>query len=161
APAILEAAARFAFEIYDGDVVLDDEHLPKMKITVMTDFYRVDGFRKQFAQSQGKRVSVGQECIDQLAIILRPVRSATCQATDGALGTLQDAFRPVPNIAGRNRFRSERGDIIAACKRELQLGDPPPDVVHPPQIGDLLIAVAGGFGRQEALFLDETVEIGA
>ena len=36
-----------------------------------------------------------------------------------------------------------------------------PTLVHPPQIGGLLIAVPGRFGRQEALFLDETVEIGA
>src|SRR5262249_44650524 len=88
APAILETAARFAFEIYDGDVVLDDEHLPEMKITVMTDFHCVDGFGKQFAQSQGKRVSVGQECIDQLAISLRQVRAATCQVTECTASTL-------------------------------------------------------------------------
>ena len=88
ATAILEAAARFAFEIYDGDVVLDDEHLPEMKITVMTDFHCVDGFRKQFAQSRGKRVSIGQERVDQLAIILRQVRAATCQLTECTAGAL-------------------------------------------------------------------------
>src|SRR5262249_44468748 len=36
APALLDTASRFAFEIYDGDVVLDDQHLPEMKITVAT-----------------------------------------------------------------------------------------------------------------------------
>src|SRR5262245_18445380 len=85
APAVLEAAARFALEIYDGDVVLDDEHLPEMKITVMTDFHCVDGFRKQFAQSRGNRISIGQERVDQLAIILCQVRAATCQLTECAL----------------------------------------------------------------------------
>ena len=84
-----------------------------MKVTVMTDFHCVDGFREQFAQSRGKRVSVGQERVDQLAIILRQVQSATCQLTERAVGTLQDTFRPVPDIVGRNRFRSERGDIIS------------------------------------------------
>src|SRR5262249_52344015 len=49
---------------------------------------------------------------------------------------------------------------MMACKRELQLGDPPSDLVHPPQIGGLLIAVAGGLGGQEALFFDEAVQIG-
>src|SRR5215471_18736312 len=87
-PAILEAAARFAFEIYDGDVVLDDQHLPEMKITVMTDLHCVDGFRKQFAQSRGKRISVGQERVDQLTIILRQVRAATCQLTECTAGAL-------------------------------------------------------------------------
>ena len=38
-----------------------------MKITVMTDLHCVDGFRKQFAQSRGKRVLVGQERVEQLA----------------------------------------------------------------------------------------------
>src|SRR5260221_14396369 len=61
APAILDAAARFAFEIDDGDVVLGDQHLPEMKITVMTDLHSVDALRKQFAQSRGKRFSVRQE----------------------------------------------------------------------------------------------------
>src|SRR6516165_932473 len=115
APAILDAAARLAFEIDDGDVVLDDQHLPEMKITVMTDLHYVDGFRKQFAQSRGKQVSVGQERVDQLAVILRQLRSATCQVTERTAGTLQDTFRPVSGIVGRNRFRSERGDIITAC----------------------------------------------
>src|SRR5258708_19924587 len=88
APAILDAAARLAFEIDDGDVVLDDQHLPEMKITVMTDLHCVDGFRKQFAQSRGKRVLVGQERVEQLAVIVRQLRSATCQVSEGAAGTL-------------------------------------------------------------------------
>jgi hypothetical protein len=82
APAILDAASRFTFEIDDGDVVLDDQHLPEMKITVVTDLNYVDGFRKQFAQSRGKQVSVGQERVDQLAIILRQLRSATWQPAE-------------------------------------------------------------------------------
>src|SRR5262245_2252607 len=88
APAILDAASRFTFEIDDSDVVLDDQHLPEMKITVMTDLHRVDGFRKQFAQSRGKRVSIGQERVDQLAVILRPLRSATCQVPERTASTL-------------------------------------------------------------------------
>ena len=73
APAILDAAARFAFEIDDGDVVLDDQHLPEMKIAVMTDLHRVDGFREQFAQSRGKPFSIGQKRVNQLPIVLRQV----------------------------------------------------------------------------------------
>src|SRR5260370_38068822 len=115
-----------------------------MKITLMTECYCVEGLRKQFAQSGGKRVLVGQERIEQLAVILRQLRSATCQVTEGAAGTLQDAFRPIPDIVGRNRFRSECGDIITACKRVLPLGEPPPDLVPPPQTRGLLIAVPGG-----------------
>ncbi len=43
----------------------------------------------------------------------------------------------------------------------MQLGDTAPDLVHPPQIGGLLIAVSCRFSRKEALFLDETVQVGA
>jgi hypothetical protein len=83
------------------------------------------------------------------------------QIIECAAGTLQDAVCPAPDIICSNWFRSESDDVITACKRELQLGDTPPDLVHPPQIGDLLIAVSRGFGREEALFLHETVKIGA
>src|SRR5262249_30001088 len=88
APALLDAASRFTFEIDDRDVVLDYQHLPEMKITVMTDLHCVDGFRKQFAQSRGKRISIGQERVDQLAIMLRQLRSPTCQLTKGSAGAL-------------------------------------------------------------------------
>src|SRR5262249_60913614 len=137
-----------------------DQHLPEMKITMMTDLHCVDGFRKQFAQSRGKRVSIGQERVDQLAIILRPLRSATCQVTECTASTLQDSLRPTADVAGCDRFRSECGDIITACKRELQLGDPPSDLVHPPQIGGLLIAVPGGLGGPGGVVFDRTVPVG-
>src|SRR5258707_7317581 len=132
-----------------------------MKITVMTDLHSVDALRKQFAQSRGKRRSVRQKRVDQLAIVLRQVRSAMRQIIEGAAGTLQDALRPALDVVGRDRFRSELDDVGTACKRELQLGDTPPDLVHAPQIGGLLIAVPGGLGGEEALFLDETVQVSA
>jgi hypothetical protein len=33
-------------------------------------------------------------------------------------------------------------------------------LLDPPHVGALLVAVSGGFGSKQALFLDETVEIG-
>ena len=82
APAILDAAARFAFEIDDEDVVLDDQHLSEMKIAMMADLHCVDVLRQQFAQSRGQRFRTRQERVDQLAIILRQVRSATRQLVE-------------------------------------------------------------------------------
>ena len=50
ASAIRDVAARFAFKIDDGDVVLGDQHLSEMKITMVADLHRVDRFRQQFVQ---------------------------------------------------------------------------------------------------------------
>jgi hypothetical protein len=45
-------------------------------------------FQEAFVQSRGKRISIGQERVDQLAIILRQLRSPTCQLTKGPAGAL-------------------------------------------------------------------------
>src|SRR5260370_2322432 len=77
------------------------------------------------------------------------------QTIECAAGTLQDAFRPGPDISGRNRLRRELDDVITACQREMQLGDTPPDLLHPSQVSGLLITFSCPFTPQETLFLPQ------
>ena len=71
-------------------------------------------------------------------------------------------YRPrSAHIVCGNRFGSEIDDVITASKRELQLGHAPPDLLHPPQIGGLFVAVSRRFGRKEALLFDVMIQTGA
>ena len=94
APAILDAAARFAFEVDDGDVVLNDQHLPEMEVAVMTYLHRVHGFREQFAQPRWKRCSIREKRVNQLPVTLREFRPTACQIIERTTGALQQCFRP-------------------------------------------------------------------
>src|SRR5579883_3557646 len=42
-----EATAGLSFEVEDDDIILDDEHLPQMKIAVMADFHHFEIFRQK------------------------------------------------------------------------------------------------------------------
>src|SRR5262249_10402726 len=106
-------------------------------------------------------ISIRLQRVGELAIIVRQVRPTLRELIERAAGTSQERFRPGAYILGRNRLRREVDDVIPAGKRELQLGHPAPDLLHPAQIGGLLIAMSGSFRGQQALFLDETVEVGA
>ena len=60
-----------------------------------------------------------------------------------------------------DRLRREVGKLVAAGERDMHLGDAPSGLRHVAQIGDLLLALAGMLARrQQALLLDEAVEIG-
>ena len=58
APAFLDAAPRLALEIDDHDIILDDQHLPEMKISVMADLHCFHCGRKQFTQFLRQRFPV-------------------------------------------------------------------------------------------------------
>ena len=60
-PALGQATARFAFEIDDVDVVLDDEHLAEMEVAMMTNLAGVDVLRQDLAKPRSKRITIGQE----------------------------------------------------------------------------------------------------
>src|SRR5262249_52038266 len=51
-PALVERAQRFAFEIDDHDIIVCDENLPQMKISVDTGLYKV-------------ALGTGTKCVDR------------------------------------------------------------------------------------------------
>ena len=70
ATSLLDAAARLSLKIDDDHVILDDQHLTKVKIAVMPNFHGIDIVWQQLTQSCGQGRSVRQQRIGELAVVL-------------------------------------------------------------------------------------------
>ena len=80
---------------------------------------------------------------------------------ENAPGAEHQVVDPALHVVAAGRLRREFGKLAVAGERDMQLGDAPPGLRHVAQIGDLLLALAGVHARrQQALLLDEAIEIG-
>ncbi len=153
--------ARFALEVDDENVVLDDQHLAEMEIAVVADAEAVDIRRKQRAQALMQGGLLGQQQIDELAIGFPETVAPLLEHVEHALGAARDIVDAALDLAGRDRLRREIGDVVAAREREMHFGDAPSGLRHIAQIGNLFLALAGVLAlRQQTLFIDEAIEIG-
>ena len=161
APPLLQRPVRFAREIDDEDIVLDDQHLAEMEVAVMTDLEAVDIGRQQRVQAVRQGVALRQQPVDERAIGFPDRIAPLLQRVEGAFGAGHRLFDPAPHVRSIRRFRRKIGEFIACGEREVQLGDASPGLRHVAQIGELFLAFARMFaGPQHALLVDEAIEIG-
>ena len=104
-----------------------------------------------------------QQLIDQRPLgFLQRVAALPAASSKTRSARRQSIVDPAPRRPrGRDRLRREIGNVAVAGEREMHFGDAPPGLRHVAQIGDLLLALAGMLARrQQALLVDEAVEIG-
>ncbi len=100
-------------EIDDEDIVLDDQHLTKMEVAVVTDIQIVDVGRNQFAQAIAQTGAQAEQLVDQLAVRFPKGVAALLQRVEHALGAARRLIDPAFDVLGSGRFGREIGDLIA------------------------------------------------
>ena len=163
APPLGQRAARLALEIDDEDVVLDDQHLAEMEVAVVADLQAVDFAGSSALDAIGQSLRAASATASTSGAIGFAHRAAALlQGVEDALGARAGLVDPALDVARRRSAPGAKSaNVVAARQRDLHLGDAPADLRHVAQIGSLLVVSPGcALGRQQALLLDEAVEIG-
>ena len=102
-----------------------------------------------------------QQLVDQRAVGVPQRFPALPERIEDAPGAQHQIVDPALHVVAAGRLRREFGKLAVAGERDMHLGHAPPGLRHVAQIGDLFLALAGMHARrQQALLLDEAVEIG-
>src|SRR4051794_6199606 len=160
AATLVERAARLTFEVDDEDIILHDQHLSKMKVTVMTDLHRLDMLWQEALQAMRQCRPASEERIDRGEILLLHASSPPFQIVKCATCALQKLFRPILEVIGSDWLRREFWDIITARERELHFRDASSDLADAIEICGLLVTLLRRFRGQQTLVLHIAVEIG-
>ena len=131
---------------------------PRCEIAVMTDGHETEVARRQAVQNVGQRRAF---CAANWSTRGRSVSLTDVanefQDVERAVGAVDDLAAPAlpVGLAGIGSG-VKSGPVASAGQRQMQLGEPPPDLRHLPQMRRLLLAFAV---LQQALLLDKAVEI--
>src|ERR1700730_5384863 len=77
-----------------------------------------------------------------------------------AIGAVEEIIPPKRHVPLGDRLRREFHHVIATREHALKLCDTLADLLGAVQISGLLVALSGSLDRQQALLLDEAIEVG-
>ena len=142
APALDEWTPRFAVEIEDKNVVLDDKHLAEMQVAVMANIQSINLSRQQCLQAIGEPGLLDQQSVNKRPVGFLQGIAPMSQRIEDALEANEKFADPALGILTLDGLRREFGQRPVARQRDMHFGDAVSCLRHITQIGDLILAFA-------------------